>query len=60
MVSQIEQAKARGGRVAVVATQGDTLVQGLADHVFWIPDAPWMLSPVLTVINERHTEEGAQ
>ena len=50
MVSQIEQAKARGGRVAVVATQGDNLVQGLADHVFWVPDAPWMLSPVLTVI----------
>ncbi len=50
MVSQIEQAKARGGRVAVVATQGDELVRGLADHVFWIPDAPWMLSPVLTVI----------
>jgi glucosamine--fructose-6-phosphate aminotransferase (isomerizing) len=50
MISQIEQAKARGGRVAVVATEGDTLVQGLADHVFWIPDAPWMLSPVLTVI----------
>lgn len=50
MVSQIEQAKARGGRVAVVATEGDELVRGLADHVFWIPDAPWMLSPVLTVI----------
>ncbi len=50
MISQIEQAKARGGRVAVVATEGDSLVEGLADHVFWIPDAPWMLSPVLTVI----------
>jgi glucosamine--fructose-6-phosphate aminotransferase (isomerizing) len=50
MVSQIEQAKARGGRVAVVATEGDNLVQGLADNVFWVPDAPWMLSPVLTVI----------
>ncbi len=50
MISQIEQAKARGGRVAVVATKGDSLVEGLADHVFWVPDAPWMLSPVLTVI----------
>ena len=50
MVSQIEQAKARGGRVAVVATQGDALVKSLADFVFWVPDAPWMLSPVLTVI----------
>jgi glucosamine--fructose-6-phosphate aminotransferase (isomerizing) len=50
MISQVEQAKARGGNVVVVATEGDTRVQGLADMVFWVPDAPWMLSPVVTVI----------
>ncbi len=50
MISQIEQAKARGGQVIAVATEGDDLVQGLADHVFWIPEIPWMLSPVATVI----------
>lgn len=50
MISQIEQAKARGGGVIVVATEGDERVSALADHVFWIPETPWMLSPVVTVI----------
>ncbi len=50
MVSQIEQAKARGGTVIAVATDGDELVASLADHVLWIPETPWMLSPVVTVL----------
>ncbi len=50
MISQIQQAKARGGMVIAVATQGDELVQGMADHVLWVPETPWMLSPVVTVI----------
>ena len=50
MISQIEQAKARGGRVFVVATEGDERVTALADHVLWVPKAPWLLSPIVTVI----------
>ncbi len=50
MISQIEQAKARGGPVLAVATNGDESVAELADHVFWIPETPWLLSPVITVI----------
>jgi glucosamine--fructose-6-phosphate aminotransferase (isomerizing) len=50
MISQIQQAKARGGTVLAVATDGDELVSGMADHVFWVPEAPWMLSPVITVL----------
>lgn len=50
MFSQIEQAKARGGRVVAVATDGDEQIEALADHVIWVPDTPWMLSPVTTVI----------
>ncbi len=50
MISQIEQAKARGGSVIVVATEGDSRVPELADHVFWVPPTPWLLSPVVTVI----------
>ncbi len=50
MVSQIEQAKARGGQVIVVATDGDQRVPGFADHIFWVPETPWMLSPVITVM----------
>ncbi|WP_299026011.1 glutamine--fructose-6-phosphate transaminase (isomerizing) [uncultured Thermanaerothrix sp.] len=50
MISQIEQAKARGGSVIAVATEGDERLPALCDHIFWVPDAPWMLSPVVTVI----------
>jgi glucosamine--fructose-6-phosphate aminotransferase (isomerizing) len=50
MISQIQQAKARNGIVIAVATDGDELVQGMADHVLWVPEAPWMLSPVVTVL----------
>ena len=50
MLSQIEQAKARGGSVIVVASEGDTRILPLADHVFWVPETPWLLSPVVTVI----------
>ncbi len=50
MFSQIEQAKARGGRVIAVATEGDELIQSLADQVLFVPETPWMLSPVTTVI----------
>jgi glucosamine--fructose-6-phosphate aminotransferase (isomerizing) len=50
MISQIQQAKARGGTVVAVATEGDELVEGMADHILPVPEAPWMLSPVVTVI----------
>jgi glucosamine--fructose-6-phosphate aminotransferase (isomerizing) len=50
MFSQVEQAKARGGRVVAVATDGDEHIADIADHVLWVPETPWMLSPVTTVI----------
>ena len=50
MISQIQQAKARGGIVIAVATEGDELVASMADYVMWVPEAPWMLSPVITVL----------
>ncbi len=50
MISQVEQVKARGGVVVAVATEGDARVEGLADHIFWVPETPWLLSPVVTVI----------
>jgi glucosamine--fructose-6-phosphate aminotransferase (isomerizing) len=50
MFNQIEQAKARGGKVIAVATEGDDQIQVQADHVLTVPDTPWLLSPVTTVI----------
>ncbi len=50
MFNQIEQAKARGGQVIAVATDGDEQIPLHADHVLYVPETPWMLSPVTTVI----------
>ena len=50
MISQIQQVKARGGIVIAAATEGDELIIPLADHVLWIPETPWMLSPAIIVI----------
>ena len=50
MISQIQQAKARNGIVIAVATDGDELVKDMTDHILWVPETPWMLSPVVTVI----------
>lgn len=50
MISQIEQTKARGGKVVAVATDGDDLLPDIADHILWIPETPWLLSPVTTII----------
>ena len=50
MISQIQQAKARGGTVIAIATTGDDMLPTLADHVLWVPECPWMLSPIATVI----------
>ena len=50
MLSQVEQAKARGGKVLIIATDGDELASTLADDVLWIPEAGWLINPVLSVI----------
>jgi glucosamine--fructose-6-phosphate aminotransferase (isomerizing) len=50
MYSQIEQARARGGMVIAVATEGDETIASVADHVLWVPPTPWLLSPVTTVL----------
>ncbi|MBI5293577.1 MAG: glutamine--fructose-6-phosphate transaminase (isomerizing) [Chloroflexi bacterium] len=50
MLSQVEQAKARGGVVIAIATDGDTLMVTKADYVLYVPQCPWLLSPVLTVL----------
>ncbi|MEX2031024.1 MAG: glutamine--fructose-6-phosphate transaminase (isomerizing) [Anaerolineales bacterium] len=49
-LNQIEQAKARGGVVIAVATDGDDRLPGIADHILWVPETPWLLSPVTTIV----------
>lgn len=50
MISQIEQAKARGGIVIALATEGDQFIATKADHVLYVPETPYLLSPVTAVI----------
>jgi glucosamine--fructose-6-phosphate aminotransferase (isomerizing) len=50
MVSQIEQAKARGGIVIAMATEGDDQIAKIADHVLYVPETPPMLAPAINVI----------
>jgi glucosamine 6-phosphate synthetase-like amidotransferase/phosphosugar isomerase protein len=37
MISQIQQAKARGGKVIAVATEGDEGIRAEADYVLYVP-----------------------
>jgi len=50
MISQIEQALARGGEVIAVATDGDERIPDLTENILWVPKTPWLLSPVVTTI----------
>ena len=51
MISQLQQARSRGGPVVVVATDGDETITEISDRILWVPKSYWMLSPVLTTIS---------
>jgi glucosamine--fructose-6-phosphate aminotransferase (isomerizing) len=50
IVSNIEEVRARGGRVIALVTEGDTEIARLADHTFAIPETHDLLTPLLTGI----------
>ncbi|MFW6060846.1 MAG: glutamine--fructose-6-phosphate transaminase (isomerizing) [Phycisphaeraceae bacterium] len=50
VISNIEEVKARGGRIIVVATEGDEQIARYAESVYYVPDVPEPLQPLLTVI----------
>jgi glucosamine--fructose-6-phosphate aminotransferase (isomerizing) len=50
MLSNIEEVRARGGKIIAIASDGDEGIARLADHVITVPEAPGALSPLLTVL----------
>jgi glutamine---fructose-6-phosphate transaminase (isomerizing) len=50
VISNIEEVKARGGKVIVVATEGDENIRRYSDHVIYVPDTLECLQPLLTVV----------
>src|SRR3954449_6380577 len=52
IVSNIEEVKARGGKVIALINEGDSETERLADATFVIPDTLDLLTPILTGIPE--------
>ncbi|MGN0092690.1 MAG: glutamine--fructose-6-phosphate transaminase (isomerizing) [Alistipes sp.] len=49
-VSNIQQVKARGGRVLAIVTEGDEIVSKMADYIIEVPEIAECLTPLLTSI----------
>jgi glutamine---fructose-6-phosphate transaminase (isomerizing) len=50
ILGNIQEVKARGGRIIAVASEGDEHIHTIADHVFTIPETIEPLQPLLTVV----------
>ncbi|MBM2814501.1 MAG: glutamine-fructose-6-phosphate transaminase [Ignavibacteria bacterium] len=50
ILSNIQEVRARRGKIIAIATEGDTLIQTVANHVIYIPETLPMLTPILAVI----------
>ncbi len=50
IVSNIQEIKARKGKVIAVVTDGDTLISSMADHVLEVPAVDELLAPLLSVL----------
>lgn len=50
VVSNIQEIRARGARTLVIAEDGDEDVRPFADEVFYVPQSPVLLAPLLAVV----------
>src|SRR3989344_2455003 len=50
MLSNIQEIKARKGKVFAIGTQGDKALEKIADDVIFIPETLEMLTPILSVV----------
>jgi len=50
VISNMQEVKARKGKIIAIATEGDEEIQKFADHVFYVPATIKIASPLLTVI----------
>ena len=50
IVSNIQEIKARKGKVIAIITEGDELIPSMADDVFYVPPANEIIAPLLSVI----------
>jgi glucosamine--fructose-6-phosphate aminotransferase (isomerizing) len=50
IVSNVQEVKARKGRIIAVVNEGDTQIRALADHVIEVPATEEVLSPLITIV----------
>jgi glucosamine--fructose-6-phosphate aminotransferase (isomerizing) len=50
VLSNIQEVKARGADVIAVATEGDTTIGELADHVLYVPRTDELLAPIVVTV----------
>lgn len=50
VISNIQEVKARKGKIIAVVTEGDTKVKAMSDYVIEIPDVDEALTPILATI----------
>ena len=50
VIGNIEEVRARKGRIIAVATEGDERIRQYCDHVIYVPECPEPLQPMLTVV----------
>ncbi|MBI2134652.1 glutamine--fructose-6-phosphate transaminase (isomerizing) [Candidatus Woesearchaeota archaeon] len=50
VLGNIQEVKARGGIIIAIASDGDSEIKKLADHVLYIPNTLYILSSILAVV----------
>ncbi|HLO71908.1 MAG TPA: glutamine--fructose-6-phosphate transaminase (isomerizing) [Flavipsychrobacter sp.] len=50
IVSNVQEVKARKGKIIAVVNKGDTQIRALADHIIEVPETEEILSPLVTIV----------
>jgi glucosamine--fructose-6-phosphate aminotransferase (isomerizing) len=50
VLSNMQEVRARGGRIIAITSEGNGNLRHVADHQLCVPASPPLLSPVLTVL----------
>lgn len=50
IVSNIQEVKARKGKIIAIVNKGDTQIRSMADHVIEVPEVDEVISPLITIV----------
>jgi len=50
IVSNVQEVKARKGKIIAVVHKGDTQIRALADHIIEVPETEEILTPLITIV----------